>query len=444
MVLINYISVSLTLLCIVISLIILLSLYLESERHSKLNLLFRSFVLLDIGFMTTDIVAWAMVGNTASYAFWIIRIANFLHFAIGPFVSLGVSLYLIAYIERKNINVFYGIKVMIFAICGVAVFLTVVSQFNNMYYTIDQYNVYHRGELFWLAQLLPATGLVANMWIMLLYRKVFKNMSSLFFTMYMTMPGIAMFIQYHFFGISFVNIVLTLLILILYIRIQTEQTNEMASHIRAINRQLELQQNQYARMIEHYNRDKAMRHNIRHHFVTLKRLANAENSEKIKVYLTDLTSGEAYTELDVIYCENLAVNAVVSHYLDIAKAEGIEIDARLVISEEIGCLSAMDLCVILGNLLENAVEACRQINESKFIRASSMLKGNTLFITVDNSFYGEIKKDGDTFMSTKREGEGIGTSSVKAIVEKYGGEARFETKGNEFRASVMLRVGKTF
>ena len=63
-----------------------------------------------------------------------------------------------------------------------------------------------------------------------------------------------------------------------------------------------------------------------------------------------------------------------------------------------------------------------------------------LAVTIDNSFDGKLKKKGDAFMSLKHKGEGIGTSSVKAIAEKYGGAAQFEPKDNFFQASVMLRV----
>jgi len=64
--------------------------------------------------------------------------------------------------------------------------------------------------------------------------------------------------------------------------------------------------------------------------------------------------------------------------------------------------------------------------------------GNMLGITVDNSFSGEVKKDGDLFLSGKREGEGIGIASVRAVAKKHGGLTRFEAKDGVFQASVLL------
>jgi nitrogen-specific signal transduction histidine kinase len=63
-----------------------------------------------------------------------------------------------------------------------------------------------------------------------------------------------------------------------------------------------------------------------------------------------------------------------------------------------------------------------------------------LTITIDNSFNGAITETNGVFISQKREGEGIGISSVKAVAQKCGGISKFEAKGDVFQASVMLRL----
>jgi sensor histidine kinase YesM len=66
-----------------------------------------------------------------------------------------------------------------------------------------------------------------------------------------------------------------------------------------------------------------------------------------------------------------------------------------------------------------------------------------LAITIDNNFDGVIEKEGGVYLSRKSSEDrprGIGISSVQAVAQKYGGEARFEAKGNVFQVSVMLRV----
>ena len=437
----HIISVALSSFCIVISLIIYASLLMESKRQSKLNRLFRAFILGNLGYMSGDVVGRLLAGNYEWHIFLLIRrVAMFIHYVSGPLLLAAMTFYLLTYIELKKVKVLYGLKVTALAICGTAVLLTVVSQFNNMYYLIDQYNVYHRGELMWLSQALPTALLFINILVVFFYRKVFKNLSALFFVLYMALPVIAIVVQFLFFGITYISIALTLITVIFYIRIHTEQVRDMASHIQAVNQQLEMQRGQYARMIENDKHNKAARHDIRHHLAALGGLADAGSAAEIKDYLTDLI-GAMDGARDTKYCENLTVNAVVSHYLDIAKDEGGEVSSRFVMPEEPGNVSAMDLCVVLGNLLENAVEACRRMDGGRFIRANSMVKGTALFITIDNSHSGRITKNGDTFMSSKREGEGIGISSVKAIAQKYDGEVRFDAEDGVFKASVMLRIG---
>jgi len=439
----HVISMALSSFCIVISLIIYASLLLESKRQSKLNRLFRAFIFGNLGYMFGDVVSRLLAGNYEWHIFLLInRTAVFIHFVSGPLLLAAFTFYLLTYIELKKEKVLYALKIAALVICGAAVLLTIVSQFNNMYYLIDQYNVYHRGELMWLSQALPAALLFINILVVFFYRKVFKNLSALFFVLYMTLPVTAMIIQFLFFGITYISIALTLITVVLYIRIHTEQVREMASYIQVMNTQLEMQRTQYTRMIENDRHNKAVRHDIRHHLAALGGLADSEGAAKTKDYLADLNSGLGASRRDTIYCENVSVNAVISHYLDTAKEEGCEISAHLIILEETSNVPAMDLCVVLGNLLENAVEACRGTSVRKFIRVNSMIKGTALFITVDNSYSGEIKKIGDSFMSGKREGEGIGISSVKAITKKYEGEACFEAGENVFQASVMLRIGQ--
>ena len=100
-----------------------------------------------------------------------------------------------------------------------------------------------------------------------------------------------------------------------------------------------------------------------------------------------------------------------------------------------------DLAIIFGNLLENAIEACLKIDkEKRFIRISSDISYDMLIITMDNSYDGNLLSVDGRFRSTKREGFGIGLSSVQSVAEKYGGNARFEDKDGHFQSSVYINA----
>ena len=436
----NYISMSLDLFCIVISLIIFVSLLLERDRKSKLNFLFRCYVLCNIGIVSSDVVAWLMNGNSSWYAFYLVRASNFFHYAFGSLILAAMTVYMLAYIALK-VKVRREIIYTVFFLCGLSLFLTIISQFTHMYYIIDENNVYHRQGLFWMSQFFPIAGLFINMGIIIFYRKFMQRRATLFFLSYMVVPVAAMSIQYMFYGITLVNIGTTLSVLLIYIGVQTEHVINLESAISAKNRQLELSGEYYRMLREHTSETKKARHDLRHHISLIQAYADAGEYEKLKAYVKEY-SGSLPADTGIIFCENYAVNAILWHYADMAKNEGISFDARMELPENTG-VSDTDLCIVFGNCIENAIEACRKVSDGRFIKVNSKLVGKMVAITVDNSFNGELSAAGDAFLSLKHEGEGIGTSSVKAIAEKYGGAAQFDASGGVFQVSVMLRVQKS-
>jgi len=80
----------------------------------------------------------------------------------------------------------------------------------------------------------------------------------------------------------------------------------------------------------------------------------------------------------------------------------------------------------------------------RFIRLGSRLEHGTLTITLDNSFDGALRQKDGVILSSKREGEGTGLSSVAAVAKKYGGAARFEAKDGIFQTSVYIRLEEQF
>ena len=109
-----------------------------------------------------------------------------------------------------------------------------------------------------------------------------------------------------------------------------------------------------------------------------------------------------------------------------------------------GCpVSSTDITVLLGNLLENAVEACKReaAGGPQTIKLRVKRRGSsTLLILVDNPCVTPVMFDGDTPLSSKREGAGIGVESVREIAARYGGTVQFEQKGGAFYASVLLKL----
>lgn len=180
------------------------------------------------------------------------------------------------------------------------------------------------------------------------------------------------------------------------------------------------------------------RHDLRHHLMAIQELAGVEN-EPLQDYLSDLIS--AIPKAEASFCENKAVNAIVAHHAALCQQNDIAFSAELMVPEETGQVTEGDLCIIFGNLLENAVEACCRMTEGhRFIKIRSSLQHQFLTITVDNSFNGKLKKDGSRFISSKRDDFGIGLESVKAVALKARGSAEFKSKGRVFLSSVYIKL----
>ncbi len=182
------------------------------------------------------------------------------------------------------------------------------------------------------------------------------------------------------------------------------------------------------------------RHDLRHQLAVIRTYNEKGDREKLGAYIDSLVS-DIPVENAREYCQNSAANAIVSHYASLAEGSGVQLSIKLDIPEQVENISDSSLCVILGNLLENAVDACgRMTDGEKFIRLRSRLQYGTLTITMDNSFDGNAqRRDGD-FISSKRGETGVGLRSVKAVAEKHGGGASFDTKGGVFLSSIYIRV----
>ena len=184
---------------------------------------------------------------------------------------------------------------------------------------------------------------------------------------------------------------------------------------------------------------KKQRHDLHHHLIAIRELAE-NGTEKLNDYLDTLSKNIPTAHMS--YCENKAVSAILSHYAGICKGEQIEFHAKLIVPEMSETSLNSDLAIIFGNLLENAIEACLKIDQEKrFIRISSDMSYDMLIVTMDNSYDGNFLSVDGRFCSTKREGFGIGLSSVQSVARKYYGDAKFEDKDGYFQSSVYLRIG---
>ena len=183
------------------------------------------------------------------------------------------------------------------------------------------------------------------------------------------------------------------------------------------------------------------RHDLHHYLLTLKTYMNQGETEKLQDSLNQFISNFE-SSIKTPVCENLLFSAIVRYYMDMAEESGIEFTTSIVLPPSLA-IKDTDLTVILGNMLENAMEAClrQTAGEAQFIEVKSRMQGNNgLVLQCRNSYNGQVKKQDETFLSSKREGEGIGLSSIRTLCAKYHGVLKITPKDNTFTVNLLLNL----
>ncbi|WP_256132887.1 sensor histidine kinase [Anaerovorax odorimutans] len=184
--------------------------------------------------------------------------------------------------------------------------------------------------------------------------------------------------------------------------------------------QLQMEQEQYEKLLEQMESMARIRHDLKYHLLSMNGLAERNDMEGLQSYLHELAQGNLANEEPAI-CENHSLDVVLRHYAAKARKSGVSVKIQADIPRKVS-IADIDLCIIFGNLVKNAVEACMdQESEPKSIELKAEAKNEQLVAMIQNTYDNRIKEHEGIYESTKHEGVGIGLSSVKRIVEKYEG-----------------------
>ena len=202
--------------------------------------------------------------------------------------------------------------------------------------------------------------------------------------------------------------------------------------------QRELIETHYAEVENMYKQIRGWRHDYRNHIQTLKAYASAGNMDSIKTYLDELDT-DLSTVDTVIKTGNAMADAILNSKISLAKSKNIPVQADAHIPLAL-TTPDIDLCVILGNLFDNAIEASLKLPEAeRMIRVYMDMKNTQLYISFTNLTAGrKQKKAGRIFLSTKGEGHGLGLYRIDTVVDrlgirprKAGGESFYYTMGEK-------------
>ena len=202
--------------------------------------------------------------------------------------------------------------------------------------------------------------------------------------------------------------------------------------------QQELIQTHYAEVENMYRQIRGWRHDYRNHIQAMKVYAAGGDMEAIKRYLDELDK-DLTTVDTVIKTGNPMTDAILNSKISLAKSKGIEVKADAFIPVKLS-LSEIDLCCIIGNLFDNAIEASLQLpSEKRLIRVYMDMKNTQLYISFTNFTAGKkMKKISGRFASTKGGDHGLGLVRIDAIVERLQGYISRNSEEGVFTTEVLL------
>lgn len=191
---------------------------------------------------------------------------------------------------------------------------------------------------------------------------------------------------------------------------------------RIANYQNDLITKQYNEVENIYKQMRGWRHDYHNHIQTMKAYLTLGKYEEMEQYLNDLDKD--LTNIDtVLRTGNIMIDAILNTKLSLAINHGINIKAKATVPKNLQ-VSDIDLSIIIGNLMDNAMEATIKLENpaDRFIRVYIREMKQQLYISITNSRRGEVKKTGVGYISTKLgANHGFGLKRVDSIVAKYNG-----------------------
>lgn len=205
------------------------------------------------------------------------------------------------------------------------------------------------------------------------------------------------------------------------VEVSTEQSQRHLQEVRSIHSEM-----------------RGFKHDFRHHLLTLKGQIEAGQYGRAIEYI-DRLDGDLASLDTLLKTGNVSADAILSAKISQAKAENISVSVKATVPDGLK-INDVDLSIVLGNLLDNAIEAAKNSHGDKFIRLYIAPKGSMLYFSMLNSSGKKlIKKDG-LFASSKDGFHGFGLKRAKAIIEDHGGWIKYNSEDEAFTTEFLVPV----
>lgn len=197
---------------------------------------------------------------------------------------------------------------------------------------------------------------------------------------------------------------------------------------------------QYGSLQERIAESERFHQELRRHVDTMAYHLSNQEYDKLRTHFTTLQE-QFPKNAPVIYCENPAANPVLAYFVQLAGYCGAKILCDMQLPQLTPEINS-DLALLIGNLLDNAIDACKaQKSSDRRIWISGRVKQRTLFLTVENTYDLPIRKDEQgRYLSAKHPGCGIGLQVCRQIADRYNGSLLISESNYIFKVDLILNL----
>lgn len=200
---------------------------------------------------------------------------------------------------------------------------------------------------------------------------------------------------------------------------QTEQSEKHLNEVRSIHKEM-----------------RGYKHDFHHHLQTLKGQLEAGEVDRALAYIEQLDNQLMNVD-PLLKTGNVSLDAILSAKIAQAKAENIAVTVKANVPDAL-TISDLELSIIIGNLLDNAIEACRTVTGERFIRIFISMKGSMLYFSMLNAAGAKRKKTGSLFATHKDGVHGFGLRRAEAILEEHGGWVKYNSEDGAFTSEFLV------
>lgn len=238
---------------------------------------------------------------------------------------------------------------------------------------------------------------------------------------------------------EFMPFICCFMYLIFIFLISTEEKKRIKSEKlqNSLNAAMTQAMNEIKALRESQNLTAQYRHDLRHHLQYIASCIENERLDEAKNYIKTISS-EIELQKVVMFCENETVNLILSAFATACEKSGVQFTVAAKLPVHL-TISDSDLCIILSNAIENAINACNELPSyiEKIINVQTYERNNRLFLQISNTCKSDVIFN-DGLPVASKYGHGLGAKNIRTIVEHHGGIYNFSAKDNQFVLQISV------